>query len=117
MVDIDIQLHCVAAQEHVSVVERSIRVIKERFCSVYHRLPFHSMPKVMIRLGVMESARVEVQWGEKTKTTKAMQILPESQQQVWFELMEDPRFVGPPSALDHPGSADQTLILMGSCRP
>ena len=38
-------------------VERSIRVIKERFRSVYHRLPFQSMPKVMIRLGVMESTR------------------------------------------------------------
>ena len=57
MADINIDLRCVAAQEHVSEVERSIRVIKERFRSVYHRLPFQRMPKLMIRLGVMEAAR------------------------------------------------------------
>ena len=57
MANIDIDLRCVAAQEHVAEVERSIRVIKERFRSVYHRLPFQGLPKLMIRLGVMETAR------------------------------------------------------------
>ena len=57
MVDIDIELECAAAQEHVSEVERLIRVIKERFRSVYHRLPFQSMPWAMVRIGAMECAR------------------------------------------------------------
>ena len=57
MADIDIELCCVAAQEHVSEVERSINVIKERFQSTYHRLPFQAMPKAMICIGAMEAAR------------------------------------------------------------
>ena len=57
MSDIDIELVCVSAQEHVAQIERSIRVIKERFRSTYHRLPFQALPKAMIRVGVMEAAR------------------------------------------------------------
>ena len=56
MADIDIELCCVPAQEHVSEVERSIGVIKERFRSMYHRLPFQAMPKAMICIGAMEAA-------------------------------------------------------------
>ena len=57
MADIDIDLRCAAAQEHVSEIERSIRVIKERFRSMYHRLPFQSLPRIMIKIGAMECAR------------------------------------------------------------
>ena len=55
LVDIDIELNCALAQQHVVEVERSIQVIKEQFRLVYHHLPFQSMPKVLICLGVMES--------------------------------------------------------------
>ena len=34
--DNDIDMECAAAQEHVPEVERTIRVIKERFRAQYH---------------------------------------------------------------------------------
>ena len=57
MADVDIELQLCAAQEHVPEIERSIRVIKERFRSMYHRLPYAALPRVMIKIGAMEVAR------------------------------------------------------------
>ena len=36
-------------QEHVPEAERNNRVIKERFCAAFHRLPFKKMPKIMVK--------------------------------------------------------------------
>ena len=36
------------ANEHAPVVERQIRVIKERLRSAWHRLPFEVKPKIMV---------------------------------------------------------------------
>ena len=57
LADIDIELNCCSAQEHVPEIERSIRVIKERFRTMYHRLPFKAIPKVMIKVGAMECVK------------------------------------------------------------
>ena len=57
MTDIDIKMNYCAAQEHVPEIERSIRVIKERFRSMYHRLPYQCLPKIMIKIGAMECVR------------------------------------------------------------
>ena len=57
MTDIDINMNYCSAQEHVPEIERSIRVIKERFRSMYHRLPYQCMPKIMIKHGAMECVR------------------------------------------------------------
>ena len=57
MADIDIELNCCTAQEHVPQIERSIRVIKERYRTMVHRLPFNAMPRVMIVHGVMECVK------------------------------------------------------------
>ena len=57
MTDIDIEMHYCAVQEHVPEVERSIRVIKERFRAMYHRLPYRCIPKTMVKYGAMECAR------------------------------------------------------------
>jgi len=47
-----------AAKEHVSEIERTIRVIKERYRSLWHRLPYKTMPKLMIE----EAAVNVVKW-------------------------------------------------------
>jgi hypothetical protein len=44
-------------QEHVPEAERNNRVIKERFRSAYHRLPYKALPKIMVKMLVMESAK------------------------------------------------------------
>jgi len=43
--------------EHVPDIERSIRVIKERIRSTYHRLPFYRMTRTMVKVLVCESAK------------------------------------------------------------
>ena len=57
MLDLDIELECCSAQEHVPEIERSIRVIKERFRTLYHRLPFNAIPKVMVKVAAMECVK------------------------------------------------------------
>ena len=44
-------------QEHVPEVERSIRVIKERYRVAFHRLPFKRIPKIMIKILAMECTK------------------------------------------------------------
>ena len=45
------------AQEHVPEAERNIRVIKERFRAIFHRSPFKTLPRSVIKYLVMECAR------------------------------------------------------------
>jgi hypothetical protein len=44
-------------QEHVPEIERSIRVIKERFRATFHRLPFTKIPRIMVQILAMECAK------------------------------------------------------------
>ena len=57
MQDIDIKMNYSSAQEHVPDIERSIRVIKERFRSLFHRLPYKCITKQMVKYGAMECVR------------------------------------------------------------
>jgi hypothetical protein len=43
--------------EHAPEIERSIRVIEERFRATYHHLPFYHLPRTMVKLPVSESAK------------------------------------------------------------
>ena len=43
--------------DHVPEAERNIRVLKERIRATFHRLPFTSLPKLMLKILVMESAK------------------------------------------------------------
>ena len=52
--DLDIDMNYANAQEHVPEAERNNRVIKERIRSVYHRLPFQAIPKIMLKILAME---------------------------------------------------------------
>jgi hypothetical protein len=47
----------VAAQEHVPLVERSIRVVKERCRAVFHANPFESLPRVLMKAVVQECTK------------------------------------------------------------
>jgi hypothetical protein len=53
----NIEMNYANPQEHVPEVERNIRVIKERFRTQFHRLPFTMIPKVMIKVLTMECAK------------------------------------------------------------
>jgi hypothetical protein len=44
-------------QEHVPEAERNNCVIKERFQSAFHQLPFKSIPKIMVKIFTMECAK------------------------------------------------------------
>lgn len=50
--DMDIELNVASAQEHVSLIERTIRTIKERHRPLYDRLPYRPMPKLMVKHAV-----------------------------------------------------------------
>jgi hypothetical protein len=52
-----IRMNYANPQEHVPEVERSIRVIKERFRVAFHRLPFKRIPKIMIKILAMECTK------------------------------------------------------------
>ncbi len=45
------------AQEHVPAAERNNRVIKERVRATFHRLPYTHLPRTMIKVLVMDSAK------------------------------------------------------------
>ena len=55
--DLNIQMNYASAQEHVPEAERNNRTIKERFRAHYQRLPFHAIPKIMIKALVMECTK------------------------------------------------------------
>ena len=37
--------------------QRAIRVVKERYRALWHRLPYKAIPRIMIKIGVMEMVR------------------------------------------------------------
>jgi hypothetical protein len=53
----NVRMNYANAQEHVPEIERSIRVIKERFRATFHRLPFLKLPAVMVKILAMESTK------------------------------------------------------------
>jgi hypothetical protein len=53
----DLQVNYSNAQEHVPKAEPNNRVIKERVRATFHRLPFNRLPKTMIKVLKMESAK------------------------------------------------------------
>jgi hypothetical protein len=53
----EVKMNYASAQEHVPEIERSIRVIKERFCATFHRLPFTRLPAIMIKILSIESTK------------------------------------------------------------
>jgi hypothetical protein len=53
----DVKFNFASPNEHVPEVERSIRVIKERIRTTYNCLMFDKMPRTMIKILVMESAK------------------------------------------------------------
>ena len=46
--DLNIRLHYTGADDHVPAAERNNRTIQERFRSMFHLLPYKSIPRVMI---------------------------------------------------------------------
>ena len=50
--DIDITMNYAAAQGIVPEIELVIRTIQERFRSLYHKLPYNAILKVMVQYGV-----------------------------------------------------------------
>jgi Reverse transcriptase (RNA-dependent DNA polymerase) len=53
----NVQMNYANPQEHVPEAERNNRVIKERFRSAFHRLPFKAIPKIMVKILTMECAK------------------------------------------------------------
>jgi len=47
--ELGVEMNYANPDEHVPEIERSIRVIKERFRTAYHRLPYKMIPKTMIK--------------------------------------------------------------------
>ena len=47
--ELGVEMNYANPDEHVPEIERSIRVIKERFRTAYYRLPYKTIPKTMIR--------------------------------------------------------------------
>ena len=53
---LNVNLHIVAAQEHVPEAERNHKVMKERIRATYHQLPFDALPRVVMQVLVAEVA-------------------------------------------------------------
>ena len=47
--DLDVTKSYNNPEDHVHEIERNNITVKERYRTQYHRLPFHNIPKVMIR--------------------------------------------------------------------
>ena len=54
----DVRINLMAAQEHVSDIECTIRMVKERYRCLWHHLPYKAMPIRMIE----EATRHVVRW-------------------------------------------------------
>jgi hypothetical protein len=53
----EVQMNYTSTQEHVPEIDRSIRVVQERFHATFHRLPFTRLPAIMIKTLAMESTK------------------------------------------------------------
>jgi hypothetical protein len=54
----EIKMNYSNAQEYISKVERSIRVIKEQFRAKFHCLPFTKLPATLVKILAMESKKI-----------------------------------------------------------
>jgi hypothetical protein len=52
-----IKMNYTSAQKHAPRAERNNRVIQERVCAAYHRLPFTHLPRTLVKFLVMESTK------------------------------------------------------------
>jgi hypothetical protein len=52
-----ITMNVANAQEPVPEIERSHRVIKERARAMFHRLPYQALPKIALKILILESAK------------------------------------------------------------
>ena len=52
-----IEMNFANPQEHVPEAERNNRTVKERIRATYHRLPYHTLTKTMVKILVQESAK------------------------------------------------------------
>jgi hypothetical protein len=55
--EFEVAMNYASPQEHVPEAERNNRVIKERFRSVFHRLRFKKLPKIMVKILAMECGK------------------------------------------------------------
>eukprot|EP00957_Ditylum_brightwellii_P069057 5241701-Ditylum_brightwellii.AAC.2 len=55
--DLLIDVVYMATDEHVPHGERNNRTIKERMRTLYHCLPFHHLPRIIVKYAVMESTK------------------------------------------------------------
>ena len=53
----NIEVNIASTQERVPEIERAIRTIKERYRALYHRVPYKSMPKIMIKAAAREAVK------------------------------------------------------------
>jgi hypothetical protein len=53
----EVKMNYASAQGHVPEIERSIRVIKERFRATFHRLPFTQLPAIMIKIWLWKALK------------------------------------------------------------
>ena len=49
MIDNDVSVEWVAAQQHVPEIERTIGTVKDRCRCAFHSLPFQAIPRTMIK--------------------------------------------------------------------
>jgi hypothetical protein len=55
--EFQVKMNYANPQEHVPEAERNNRVIKEQVRATYHRLPFSCLPRIMIKILVIDSAK------------------------------------------------------------
>ena len=55
--ELQADVQCSPANGHVPEAERSIRFLKERICSTFHRLPCKALPTKVMKVLVMESSK------------------------------------------------------------
>jgi hypothetical protein len=53
----EVTMNYASTQEHVPEAELNNRVIKERFRATFHRLQFQMIPKITIKILIMECAK------------------------------------------------------------
>jgi hypothetical protein len=53
----DITFNFTNPDEHVPEIERINQLLKERIQSVYHRLPYKQLPRLMLKILVSECAK------------------------------------------------------------
>jgi len=55
--DLQVDMNYANPGSHVPEIERNNKTVKERFRAQYHQLPYHNIPKIMIKYLAMEVVR------------------------------------------------------------